>query len=244
MKKIKRISALLIVLSIVLSMCAFTVTAYAKSKKTMTVWTTGKVHLRKGPSKDFSSICTIPADTMLTYIGEKAYDATGVKWGKVNYNGKIGWVSGIYVTRVPGQTSAKGTIKLTGSEYIRAMPSQYAHSLGAVKKGTKVPYFRTVKDLRGITWYLIHHDGKDGWISAQYTGNSSKKSKIEAVSGRTYIRKGPGLEYKKIECMNKGQSAAYVGTTKYDDRGVAWYNVEFKGVVGWVSSRYTTRLPE
>ena len=38
--------------------------------------------------------------------------------------------------------------------------------------------------------------------------------------------------------MKKGQTASYLGSTKKDARGVAWYKVSFNGRTGWVSSRY------
>ena len=38
--------------------------------------------------------------------------------------------------------------------------------------------------------------------------------------------------------MHTGETAKYLGETKKDERGVAWYKVSFNGKTGWVSSKY------
>ena len=53
------------------------------------------------------------------------------------------------------------------------------------------------------------------------------------------IRKGPGLNYEMIDAVVKGTEMSYKGSTKYDNRGVAWYKVGYKGKTGWVSSVYS-----
>lgn len=53
------------------------------------------------------------------------------------------------------------------------------------------------------------------------------------------IRKGPGLNYEMIDAVVKNTYMTYKGSTKYDNRGVAWYKVGYKDKVGWVSSKYT-----
>lgn len=63
---------------------------------------------------------------------------------------------------------------------------------------------------------------------------------VKATSGDTWLRSGPGLSYSQITVMHRGESAQYLNSTRYDSRGVAWYNVSFSGRSGWVSSRYTT----
>ena len=52
------------------------------------------------------------------------------------------------------------------------------------------------------------------------------------------VRKGAGLEYGKTTVMAKNDTARYLGETKKDSRGVAWYKVNFCGRTGWVSSKY------
>ena len=56
--------------------------------------------------------------------------------------------------------------------------------------------------------------------------------------GQVYLRKGPGLDYAEVKVIKAGKTAKYLGTTKKDSRGVAWYKVSFNNKTGWVSSKY------
>ena len=70
---------------------------------------------------------------------------------------------------------------------------------------------------------------------------SGGKTKIGAVTGNTNVRTGPGLKYKIIGVLHKGDETRYLGKSSTDERGVAWYKVEWNGKTGWVSSRYTRK---
>ena len=57
---------------------------------------TGNVHVRKKPNLKGDDMGSLPAGTNLSYLGDKKTDERGVVWYKVNYNGKVGWVSSRY----------------------------------------------------------------------------------------------------------------------------------------------------
>ena len=57
---------------------------------------TGNVHVRKKPRLSGDDMGSISAGTTLSYLGDKSTDDRGVVWYKVNYNGKVGWVSSRY----------------------------------------------------------------------------------------------------------------------------------------------------
>lgn len=63
---------------------------------------------------------------------------------------------------------------------------------------------------------------------------------VSATDGDSNIRSGPGLDYSTIGSMAKGSGAPYLNESSIDDRGVAWYKIDYNGKTGWVSSRYTT----
>ena len=67
------------------------------------------------------------------------------------------------------------------------------------------------------------------------------KTKIGGVTGNTNVRTGPGLKYRIIGVLHKGDETKYLGKSAKDDRGVTWYKVEWNGRTGWVSSRYTRK---
>ena len=70
---------------------------------------------------------------------------------------------------------------------------------------------------------------------------SGGKTKIGAVTGDTNVRTGPGLKYRSIGVLFKGDETKYLGKSSTDNRGVAWHKVDWNGRTGWVSSRYTRK---
>ena len=58
------------------------------------------------------------------------------------------------------------------------------------------------------------------------------------TSGSCYIRTGPGLGYATKGTIPKGKTADYKDSKKMDGRGVYWLKVKYKGITGWVSTRY------
>ena len=50
-------------------------------------------------------------------------------------------------------------------------------------------------------------------------------SYIEGDNGKSYVRTGPGLDYKSIGTLHRGDDARFLGETAIDDRGVLWYMI-------------------
>lgn len=65
---------------------------------------------------------------------------------------------------------------------------------------------------------------------------------IEGNDGKSNVRTGPGLSYKSIGVLHKGEDAKYLQKTSIDDRGVTWYKIRWNGRDAWVSSRYTIKV--
>ena len=72
--------------------------------------------------------------------------------------------------------------------------------------------------------------------------SGGKSRYIEGDSGKSHVRTGPGLHYKAIGVLHKGEDAKYLGKTAVDDRGVTWYKIRWNGRDAWVSSRYTRKV--
>ena len=70
------------------------------------------------------------------------------------------------------------------------------------------------------------------------SGGKGNGGSFIKTTGNVYVRKGPGLDYGIITSLPSGTIISYLGSTKKDDRGVAWYKVNCNGSVGWVSSKY------
>ena len=69
-----------------------------------------------------------------------------------------------------------------------------------------------------------------------------KHSYIEGDDGKSHVRTGPGLDYKSIGVLHRGEDAAYLGETSIDERGVIWYKIRWDGRSAWVSSMYTKKV--
>ena len=69
-----------------------------------------------------------------------------------------------------------------------------------------------------------------------------RHSYIEDDDGKSYVRTGPGLDYKSIGVLHRGEDAKYLGETSVDDRGVLWYKIRWNGRSAWVSSMYTRKV--
>ena len=72
--------------------------------------------------------------------------------------------------------------------------------------------------------------------------SGGKKSYIEGDDGKSHVRTGPGLGYKAIGILHRGEDARYLGKTSTDDRGVVWYKIRWNGSEAWVSSMYTRKV--
>ena len=74
------------------------------------------------------------------------------------------------------------------------------------------------------------------------SGGKKANYMIEGVTGKSNVRKGPGLYYKSIGTLHKGEQARYLGKSSIDEDGRKWYKIDFYGKTGWVSFRYTAKV--
>ncbi|MBR2796494.1 MAG: SH3 domain-containing protein [Clostridia bacterium] len=75
---------------------------------------------------------------------------------------------------------------------------------------------------------------------AEVAGGSHRY--IEGDSGKSFVHTGPGLDYKRIGTLHRGEDARFLGETSIDERGVLWYKISWNGKHAWVSSRYTKKI--
>lgn len=69
-----------------------------------------------------------------------------------------------------------------------------------------------------------------------------RHSYIEGDDGKSNVRTGPGLGYKSLGVLRRGDDARYLHETAVDERGVLWYKIRWNGHSAWVSSRYTKKV--
>lgn len=227
MKNIIRALALLLAALILLSAAAL-----AEDQ----VKTTGSVHLRKGPGLDYRSICTVASGVKLVYDRTEK-DDRGVTWYRVTYDGRRGWISGMYAKE--GSSSEGEKVTTTANVHLRSGAGTDYASRTVIDAGTTLTCDRTSLDDNNVAWYHVSYRGKTGWICARYAkrGSDPVGGQI-TTTGDVHLRSGAGLDYASRTTIGSGTTLTYDQTSR-DERGVVWYRVTYKGKKGWVSSMYT-----
>lgn len=156
-------------------------------------------------------------------------------------------LASVLLTALTTVALAEFKVYITGdSVYVRKGPGTYYSDLGTVHYGESYTATAMDDDDRGVTWYRIKYKGGSGWVSSKYastTPGGKTYGRIYATGGSTYVRAEPNRYSTILEDMPQGSSADYLDRKERDERGVIWYNVSYKGRVGWVSSKYTSTTP-
>ncbi|MDO4357583.1 MAG: SH3 domain-containing protein [Clostridia bacterium] len=225
--------------------------------------TGGQSNLRSGPGLGYTDVGTMKKGTTATYLGQSSVDERGVRWYYVNFNGTTAWVSSRYTTLKSGSSSGNGHVWDSDSRYVRATarvnvrsgPGLGYKDMGTLVKDEQVSYLGSAStDERGVVWYKVqYYSYGTGWVSSVYsklvsggsagvasTDSAVSGSYVEATGGKSNVRSGPGLGYEDLGTIQRGETATYLGQSSVDERGVRWYYVNYDGIVGWLSSRYTT----
>lgn len=61
---------------------------------------------------------------------------------------------------------------------------------------------------------------------------------VRVTGGDCHVRALPNLSGESLGVLREGQEANCLGGKSVDSRGVVWYEIDYKGMSGWVSSRY------
>ncbi len=108
------------------------------------------------------------------------------------------------------------------------------------------------------TWYLLDVNGTQGWVSGGFinvangynipiVGASSTAQPTTSATGNTVtatpynvvIRSGPGTQYRRLGLFPVTGTAAVVGRNNSN----TWWQIDFNGIVGWVSAQYAIISP-
>ena len=258
MKNVLRKSMLmLIVLSVVLTMFA----GVALAANTVT-GVGGSTNIRSTAGLSGKILGTFPKGATADLLAS-ATDGRGMTWYKITYKNVTGWVSSMYTSLNGGSSfnQGTGTLWTTGRVNMRSSASLSGSIICTIPKGESVKKLGSSKtDGRNVIWYKVSWGSKTGWVSSAYlsaksngssiggvngntsTGSKSSSSytKVVGSGGKSNIRSTYNLNGNVVGTLPKGATAKYLGSTKYDNRDIAWYKISYDGVTGWVSSKYTT----
>ncbi len=200
--------------------------------------TASVLNVRSGPSTSYSVTTKI-------YKGNKVEILeTSNGWHKIKAsNGKIGWVSGSYISVYSGstsQTSYKATVTAT-SLNVRSGASTSYSVITKLSKGTVVDVIESASN----GWKKIKTSGgTTGWVSGSYlktgvvedssTDNSTSSYKATVTADSLNVRKGAGTSYSIITKLSKGTVVDVI-----ESASNGWKKIKTSGkTVGWVSGSY------
>jgi uncharacterized protein YraI len=146
----------------------------------------------------------------------------------------------------PSDGAATATIN-TGRLNVRSEPSVSGAIVTRVSRGQSFPVVATNADR---SWVQLNVNGIVGWVNVRYVrlnnaGNvpAPNNPAPPAATGYTLIatpftvniRSGPGSRFDDIGNLRVDQQAQVVGRNAAN----TWWQINYSGIVGWVSTVYT-----
>ena len=208
--------------------------------------TTENLNLRQQANTSASILTTIPKGTTIQVLADK--DSNG--WYKVNYSGKIGYVSSSYLTIT--KYSTPEVVKQTGYVYnlngtllnVRPKPSTSQAAIGTLSEGKTVVIIGETGN-----WYEIEFNGSTAYVSKDYISLSAPTPEVVKQTGYVYnlngtllnVRPKPSTSQAAIGTLSEGKTVVIIGETGN------WYEIEFNGSTAYVSKDYislTAPTPE
>ncbi|MED1055485.1 SH3 domain-containing protein [Bacillus mycoides] len=181
-------------------------------------------------------------------------------WVKINHNGKVGYVSGEFVSGVSSNAGSSNnntnnTVKPASGNYtvnvsslrVRTGPSTSHTTIGSVKKGQVVQVVGEVQD-----WFKINYAGQTAYLSKDYVtkggsnenttqgNNQEQNNNVTVQTGGTYVvnatslrvRTGPATYHSVIGGVLNGTKLNVIGSEG------SWFKVNYQGKTGYVSSEF------
>ena len=215
--------------------------------------TADALNVRTGAGTGYKCIGTILKGKTFTVKGS-VKDKNGVKWYKLTYNSRTGYVISKYVNiikfSVTSVSNTKGTVT-DGPLNVRKGPGTGYAELGSLSKGKTFAITGKTTDKNGKLWYRLTYSGKTGYVistyvkavktattvSSGYSVTTVKNTKGTVTSGPLNVRKGPGAGYTRIGSLAKGKTFSITGKAK-DKYGKWWHRLTYSGKTGFVHSAY------
>ena len=216
---------------------------YSDSNQTPTtkkIVTATSLNFRSGPGTKYSIIGSIKKGAEVSVISE----SNG--WSKVDYNGKVGYVSSQYLAnKSDSSNNTNEEVKYTkvvnaSALNFRSGPGTNYSKITTISYGSEVG---VISESNG--WSKVNYNGKIGYVSSKYLVNKNdssnsgssntneevKYTKVVNASALNF-RKGPGTNYSKITTISYGSEVGVISESN------GWSKVNYNGKIGYVSSQY------
>lgn len=235
MKKIKKLTAMLIALMMMLALSAPAAMADPLYGVITTPTSNGSVNLRAkaGVTQAIIGWAQNGDEVEIVYVGNT--------WHRVKLlkNGRVGWVYGRYLKIAENVTEPESTTGAALSGVVAQVMTKYPSSTVNLRMGAGSEYPVIDKCVRGTrleiidesgNWYQVRVAGTEteGWMSKNYIslGLSAR------TTGRVNLRRGPGTGYTVIRTLANGQDVTVTWV------GDGWSKVEIGEESGYISNTY------
>ncbi len=217
------------------------------------------LNVRDAATTDGEILGELPKGTVVKILAYKnEYTVSGTRsWGKIMYNGSVGWINLAYVDVRAASDSDNESVygktgKIVNAEKVNIRSDAGVNNakVAELEKGTKVTVYETKQLAGGATWGRIKWDGvKEGWVymyyvqldgaaSGDYGSGSGSETAIYTgvVNSNTNlnIRSKPNVSSARVGSLPKGTKINIY--EKAVTNGVEWGRTD----KGWVCLQYVT----
>ena len=204
---------------------------------------TSVLHVRAGSSTSHDIISRVYNGQSLNVIGEEN------GWFKINHNGKTGFVSGEFVSKMAQAIQCKCNRwknKVTADVLrVRTAPNTSSSVSGRVYEGQTL---NVIGQENG--WVKINHNGQVGYVSGEFVSgvssnagsSNNNQESVKPASGNytvnvssLRVRTGPSTSHTTVGSITKGQVVQVVGEVQ------DWFKINYAGQTAYVSKDYVTK---
>lgn len=220
--------------------------------------------LREGPGVDRGYLTGLAAGTVVNVLDGPRAAADGYQWFKVEVGGLVGWCAGEYLAGAAAPPPVVYTVGGTDGDGVRLRdgPALDATILVVLPEGTTLTVSGPARSADGIDWAPVDVPGASGWVATPFLTPAAGAPPLPrpgqsgllaagdhaAVVGtdgeELRIRGGAGLDTLVRDYAPAGAVLLIEGEPRADDRGAAWYGVNFGGIRGWVLGRYLAKTDQ
>ena len=189
------------------------------------------VNVRRGASTAYE-ITEKLSKYQIVKVIDKFINNEGELWYRVEVNGKIGWVLGVYLleamdTSFPDQPVFK-IVQVQSVDVRKGAATSYS-VVASLKKNQQVKVIDIFKNSKGEIWYRIDLGVLKGWVP---------ESTFIAVPQKTVqrdnaiIRRGASTDYQIVAYLKVNQKVCIIDKF-INKNGETWYRIDSGNVIGW-----------
>lgn len=211
-----------------------TTTTMNKEGQVTGVASNDTLNVRSEANTSSTIVTKISNGTKVQVIGQDSK----TKWYKINYNGKTGYVSNLYI-KINGEwnssssstTTTTGTRKTTDNLNFRTGPGTNYSIIASIPKGTVIDYY---SESNG--WAKVKYNGKDGYVSTAYlttsTSSSTTTTTKKITTTNVNMRTGASTSYSIIKTIASNTVVEVISSSGN------WDKVSVGGQTGYINNSY------